>query len=376
MSRIDDLIAELCPEGVGYRPLDELCTILNGHAFKSQFFNSSGAGIPLVRIRDVNTGVAGVFYSGEYEDRYLVNNGDILIGMDGDFRVNRWSHGPGLLNQRVCRLQDFSMNVDSDFIYYYVQRELDRIHAGIQASTVKHLSSGDLKRARIPVPPLEVQREIVRILDQFTQLEAEMEAELEAELEARRRQYEHYRHYALSFSADVPRTTIGQLVEKISSGRNNLRVENGAYPVFGSTGVIGSTDQPIYTRDAILVARVGANAGRINTVSGEYDVSDNTLIMWPALAWNLRFAFHQLTDMNLNQYAVGGGQPLVTGRLLKNLDVAVPSLDEQKKIASNLDTFDTLVNDLSFGLRAELSARRKQYEYYRDRLLTFKEAAA
>lgn len=79
--------------------------------------------------------------------------------------------------------------------------------------------------------------------------------------------------------------------------------------------------------------------------------------------------------MRLNQYAVGGGQPLVTGKLIKALKVALPDVDEQRRIAGVLDKFDALVNDISIGLPAELAARRKQYDYYRDRLLTFKEAA-
>lgn len=199
MSRIDKLIKELCPEGVKFRPLSELCVVFSGHAFKSSLFNTEGVGLPLIRIRDVNTGFSGTYYSGEYDARYVVCNDDILIGMDGDFRVVRWSHGKALLNQRVCRLQSFAEDMEPKFMYYFIQDELDRIHSGLQASTVKHLSSGDLGRSRIPVPPLEVQREIVRVLDQFTQLKAE----LEAELAVRQKQYEYYRNRLLTFEESV-----------------------------------------------------------------------------------------------------------------------------------------------------------------------------
>jgi len=82
-----------------------------------------------------------------------------------------------------------------------------------------------------------------------------------------------------------------------------------------------------------------------------------------------------MTHMNLNQYAIGGGQPLITGGLLKKLPICLPSIEEQTRIATILDKFDALVNDLSTGLPAEIAARRQQYEYYRDRLLTFREAA-
>ena len=169
--------------------------------------------------------------------------------------------------------------------------------------------------------------------------------------------------------------TLGEITHSIASGRNKARHESGKFPVYGSTGSIGYTDQAACSGEALLVARVGANAGMVNGVNGEFDVSDNTLIVRPIEGWNIRFAFHQLTHMNLNQYAVGGGQPLVTGRVLKGLRVALPLPEEQQRIASILDKFDTLVNDLSNGLPAELKARRQQYEHYRDRLLTFREAA-
>ena len=168
---------------------------------------------------------------------------------------------------------------------------------------------------------------------------------------------------------------MGEITTSIASGRNKARSTEGAIPVYGSTGLLGFTDQAAYSGDVLLIARVGANAGLVNAVSGDFDVSDNTLVVRPVEAWNIRFAFHQLTHMNLNQYAVGGGQPLVTGGLLKGLKVPLPPLHKQARIVAILDQFDALVNDLSSGLPAEIKARRQQYEHYRDRLLTFREAA-
>jgi type I restriction enzyme, S subunit len=226
---------------------------------------------------------------------------------------------------------------------------------------------------RIPVPPLEVQREIVRILDNFT----ELEMVLEAELDARRQQYNYYRDLLLSpAGAELQSVPLNQLVANVSSGRNKSRSDGGDVPVFGSTGLIGYTGLANYSGDSLLVARVGANAGLVNAVSGEYDVSDNTIIIIPKENWDIRFAFHQLVHKNINQFARGGGQPLITGAQLKSLVVWLPPIEKQRKIAAVLDKFDALVNDLSIGLPAELAARRKQYEYYRDKLLTFEEAHA
>mgnify|MGYP003608288477 CR=1 FL=1 len=164
-------------------------------------------------------------------------------------------------------------------------------------------------------------------------------------------------------------------IAQISSGRNKEKYSVGEYPVYGSTGIIGYTDNCVYNGIKILVARVGANCGYVYQVEGDYDVSDNTLILTLSDKINYRYAFHLLTNMRLNQFAKGGGQPLVTAGQLKEFSIPLPSKAEQERIVSILDKFDTLTTDLTTGLPAEIAARQKQYEYYRDKLLSFKEIA-
>jgi type I restriction enzyme S subunit len=155
-----------------------------------------------------------------------------------------------------------------------------------------------------------------------------------------------------------------------------MRIDNGVYPVYGSTGIIGYSDSYEYDKDYILVARVGANCGFVHKASGKYNVSDNTLIIKLKKDCDKQFFYYLLVSMNLNIYAVGGGQPLITAGKLKELTIPIPPLEEQERIAAILDRFDTLTSDITSGLPAEIEARRKQYEYYRDKLLTFKEKAA
>lgn len=225
----------------------------------------------------------------------------------------------------------------------------------------------------IPLPPLAVQQEIVRILDSFTELTAELNEKLTAELTARRKQYEHYRDELLTFGAEVPIFKLSDCVLKVSSGSNKSKSSSGKYPVYGSTGVIAYTDKYQYCEACILVARVGANAGYVHIASGKYDVSDNTLIVQPKEQVDLKYLYYVLQKMNLNTLAVGGGQPLITGGKLKELKIQIPSRKIQDKIVVFLDRFDAICNDLTVGLPAEIEARQKQYEYYRDKLLTFKE---
>ena len=148
---------------------------------------------------------------------------------------------------------------------------------------------------------------------------------------------------------------------------------DGKYPVYGSTGIISSTDTPVYHKENILIARVGANAGFVHLANRDYDVSDNTLIVDLKDNISLKYVYYQLSSMNLHQYAKGGGQPLVTAGQMKKLLIPVPTFKEQIRIVEILDKFEAIATSISHGIPAEIEARQKQYEYYRDKLLSFKE---
>ena len=376
MTRVHDLIKHLAPNGVEFKTLGELCKVFNGYAFKSDLFNSEGEGVAVVRIRDVNSGFTNTYYSGDFDPKWLVQNGDILIGMDGDFRANRWKHGRALLNQRVCRLQDFDNSIVPGYLFYQVQGELDRIHESIPGSTVKHLSSRDLERSRIPVPPLEAQAEIVRILDQFTDLEAE----LEAELEARRRQFLYYRGLLLGFSSESwGESSIGDLFE-LRAGKfiptSEIALDRDAnhrIPCFGGGGLRGYVSHANQNGEHVLIGRQGALSGNVKRANGEFYATEHAVVVTPRVEADMRWAFHLLAEMNLNQYASKSAQPGLAVSTLNELRVLVPTIDRQREIGAHLDTFDALVSDITVSLAAELAARRKQYQYYRDSLLTFKE---
>lgn len=137
---------------------------------------------------------------------------------------------------------------------------------------------------------------------------------------------------------------LGNLSNSISSGRNKHRDAHGQYPVFGSTGIIGYSSTYEYEGPVILVARVGANAGTLNFASGQYDVSDNTLIITiKQNVYDYNFAYNQLTHYKLNKLVFGSGQPLITSKQLKNIRIPVPPLAEQRKIAEVLGVWDEAI---------------------------------
>lgn len=145
--------------------LNDICSVLNGYAFKSSGFTNKKTGMPLIRIRDVQHSTVETYYSGDYPSEYIVNVGDILVGMDGDFNCKKWKNIPALLNQRVCKIEVISKYYINDFLYYSLPPYLTEINLWTSAVTVKHLSSFAIQEIPLPLPPLNEQKRIVAKLD-------------------------------------------------------------------------------------------------------------------------------------------------------------------------------------------------------------------
>jgi type I restriction enzyme, S subunit len=184
--------------------LGEVTEIVNGAAFESRFFNADGVGLPLVRIRDVGKQGTGTFYSGQYEGRHLLGSGDLLIGMDGDFRIAEWHGGAALLNQRVCKLVVADADrVNPRFLLHVLPAYLDAIHAHTSSVTVKHLSSKTILDLPIPLPSIDVQESLVEEIE--TQLTRMVAAEA-----ALARGVVNLNRYQAAFLRDVFGLTVGR----------------------------------------------------------------------------------------------------------------------------------------------------------------------
>ncbi|RJL70168.1 restriction endonuclease subunit S [Acinetobacter radioresistens] len=145
--------------------LGGLVKITSGFAFKSSLFNSENEGMPLIRIRDVVRGYSDTFYTGEYKSDYIIENGDALIGMDGEFNLAIWNGGKALLNQRVCKIESIDHKLDQNYLIRFLPKALKLIEDKTPFVTVKHLSVKEINSIQIPLPPLEEQRRIASILD-------------------------------------------------------------------------------------------------------------------------------------------------------------------------------------------------------------------
>jgi type I restriction enzyme M protein len=148
--------------------LSELLEIQSGFPFESKLFNDNN-GFPLIRIRNIKKNYTDTFYNGEYSDDFVVKNGDLLIGMDGEFNCVLWNGNDALLNQRVCRIRSYK-NILKEYTFYMIQKKLKEIEDETNAVTVKHISVKQILNIEIPLPPLEVQQEIVNELEQYQKI--------------------------------------------------------------------------------------------------------------------------------------------------------------------------------------------------------------
>ena len=283
--------------------------------------------------------------------------------------------------------------LDTKYLYYCLQGK----QYNVPTTGIPQLTAPMVKQIEIPVPKLSIQKRIVDVLDNFEKICIDLSIGLPAEINARQKQYEFYRNQLLTFAESgksiltdrqTDRQSLIKLLQyvfgyvmiplddicnSISSGKAKTKGNVGLFPVYGSTGIIARTDDAVYKKDNILVARVGVNAGYTHIAKGEYDVSDNTLIVDVKDEYYMKYVYYLLVNENLNKYAKGGGQPLVTAGQIKKVVISMPNYSEQLRIVEILDRFQALCDDIEIGLPAEIEVRQKQYEYYRDKLLTFKE---
>ena len=220
----------------------------------------------------------------------------------------------------------------------------------------------------IPIPPLTIQKEIVKILDNFTQLEAE--------LEARKKQYEHYREALLTFGDDVEFRELRE-VGKFLRGAAITAKETTA----GKIPVVANASKPNYfhgdsnrTGETIVIAMSGAYCGLVSFWNQPIFLTDAFSIYLETTLLKAKFIYYFLkkNQKTIHSMKKGYGVPHVRVKDFESYSVPIPPLSEQKRIVAILDKFDALVNDITVGLPAEINAREKQYEYYRNQLLTFK----
>jgi type I restriction enzyme S subunit len=402
MSKIDDLIQKLCPDGVEYKTLGDVAEIVRGNGMPKADLTDNGVGAihygQIYTHYGTWTNSTISFVNREKASRLMkVNPGDLIVtntseNIEDVCKAVAWLGSTQIVTGGHATVIKHHMN-PKYLAYWFQSPSLFEQKKKLATGTkVIDVSAKQLSKIRVPVPPLAVQEEIVRVLDSFTSLEAE----LEAELEARKRQYEHYRNGLFKAAEnDVQWSTLGKISTKASSGGTPtsgrseyygggipwLRTQEVNFNSVTSTSLkitdegLANSSATWIPKHSVIVAMYGATAAKvaINEIPLTTNQACCNLQIDPDQA-EYRYVFYWIVSQYEKLKSLGeGSQSNLNAGKVKKFPIPIPDMEKQQRIVSILDRFDALVSDLSSGLPAEIAARRKQYEYYRDRLLTFKE---
>lgn len=413
MSRLAELIEELCPDGVEYRALGDVGVFVRGGGLQKADFVE--AGMPCVHYGQIHTrfGISTTMAVSSVSEAQFAR----LKHADyGDLLIATTSEDDEAVGKATAWLGEGEVAISGDMFYYRHNLEPKYVSYFFASSSfqeqkrpyltgakVRRIADKGLSRIQIPVPPLEVQREIVRILDQFTTLEAE----LEAELEARRTQYEHYRNHLLSYESlatrgPVEMVKLGDVVEmRRGSGMPKTSFVSSGIPalhyghIFTKYSVSTSVAAAYVSRDDanklatvmpgdLVLANTSENLDDVGKAvvwkGGEAAVAGGHATVISSELLDMAFLSHYVRSSHFSKskrkFAQGTKVIELSAVNLAKIPMVLPELSEQRRIADLLDRFDVIVNDISSGLPAEIAARRAQYEHYRDRLLSFPEKQA
>ena len=426
MSKLQELIQRLCPDGVEYKPLGEVGTFTRGNGLQKKDFTESGVGC--IHYGQIYTYYGTVAYetksfvSSELSKKLLkVNPGDLVIACTSE-NVEDVGKAVAWLGKSEIVTGGHSVvfrhTLNPKYVAYFFQTQMffSQKKRFAYGAKVIDIRTNDLARIVIPVPPVEVQEEIVKILDRF----ADYAAELQAELQARKQQYEYYRNLLLTFnpSACGCGTDDDQQIGVTAWGGDSYKIHwkklgdimdicRGASPrpirnfltssengipwikigdVSPNSKYIISTAQFI-THEGVAKSRLlkkgdfilsnSMSFGRPYILNIDGCIHDG----WVALSnyqpsFNADFLYHLLKSDFIQKYwqkkaGQGGAVSNLNSEIIASTLIPIPPLEVQERIVAILDRFETLVNDLNEGLPREIELRRKQYEHYRDRLLAF-----
>ena len=385
MSKLQELIRELCPDGVEYKRIQEVAEVGTGSCNGNEA--EEGGAYPFF-VRSQNIKSKNDF---QYDEEAIIIPGEGGIG-----DIFHYVNGKYALHQRVYRIHFINESINVKFIYYYMRSNFKSfILKKAVSATVTSIRKPMIEQFEIPVPPLSVQEEIVRILDHFTNLAAE----LQAELQARKEQYEYYRNKLLAFDktgkgtqnvtwmkmSEIASFTYGYTDKALKDGDTRfIRItdimDNGCLTSEGKMYINLSQASCKYLlkKGDLLMARTGATFGKTLYFNEDYNAVYASFLIKIQLNKNIisnkyywHFSKSKYYWLQANKLASKGSQPQFNANVLSQIEVPIPPLSEQQRIVSILDKFEALVNDLTEGLPVEIAAVQEQYEYYRNKLLSF-----
>ena len=408
MSELDKLLRELCPDGVEYKKLGEIATISRGGNFQKKDFLTEG--VPCIHYGQIYTKY-GLFTDKTFtfiseecaKKQKRAQPNDIVMAVTSEniedvCKCLAWLGDEPVAVSGHSAIIHHDQNAKYLVYYFHSQMFFAQKRKLAHGTKVIEVTPDALVDITLPIPPAEIQCEIVRILDNFTNLTAE----LTAELTARKMQYSYYRDNLLSFNMPVSKKKIGEITRVFSAARvhKNEWTQEGV-PFYRSSDVISKFNGVENSRGKAYISfdlykRLSAKSGKImkddilitggGTIGIPYVVPSDEpiyvkdadlLCIQKSKEFNSRFLYHYFLSTEFRKYLENITHNATIAHYtisqIENTPVPLPLLDVQNRIVNVLDNFEKICSDLNIGLPAEIEARQKQYEYYRDKLLTFAE---
>ena len=387
MSKIDELIQDLCPNGVSFRPIGEVVlpkTNIKWREVASQSFKY----IDLTSVdrfsHAINETQAIDSTSAPSRAQQIVRNGDVIFGTTRPtlmrFTSIDTTYDGQVCSTGFCVLRPDTNMIMTNFLFHLIGSAdfmsfVERVQKGASYPSISDL---EIKTYQIPIPPIEIQKEIVNILDKFTRLEAE----LSAELDARRIQYEYYQRQIFKADPKSRMMKLNKVCNKITTGKLNANAkdQDGLYPFFTCDAMPYKINTYAFDEEAILISGNGSQVGHINYYKGKFNAYQRTYVLsefTDEIDVNyLLLYLNAYLRQYIHKHSKKGSVPYITLPMLQNFEIPLPNKVDQARIAKALGAFDKLMNDPAEGISAEIAARREQYEYYRTKLLTFQELGA
>lgn len=369
-NKLEELIEKLCPNGVEYKELGLYCKILKGKQLNKEKLLESG------KYPAYNGGIIHSGFTNDYnvkENTTIISQGGASAGFVQFIKTKFWA------NAHCYYLEPDTNILNNKYIYYFVKQNQNKLMKCQYGAGIPALKSNEIFNLLVPLPPLEIQEEIVRILDKFTEQTIKLTTELTTELTLRKQQYKHYRDKLLNKAKNIKMVTLDMISENYDSQRKPITSgnrEKGNIPYYGASGIVDYINDYIFDGDYLLISEDGANLlTRVTpiafSISGKAWVNNHAHVLKFSENITRKYVETYLNSIDLKLYITGAAQPKLNKKNLNSIKIPLPPLEEQKRIVEILDRFDKMINDIKEGLLAEIEMRQKQYEYYRDKLLNF-----
>ncbi len=358
-----------CP--VEWKELGEVCEVKAGKNINKTFIQNNLGNFPVINSGKEPLGYINIFNT--QNDPIGITSRGAGVGYvswnEGKYFRGNLNYSATVQNEEVLLPR---------FLYFYLKNSSKEIENLCTFDGIPALNKSALEGLLIPIPPLEIQEKIVQILDEMT----EYVTELTSELTSRKKQYSFYRDKLLSFEAEVYQVEwkrLGEVAENLDNLRKPVAKgerSSGIYPYYGASGIVDYVDSFIFDGDYLLISEDGANLVVRKTpiafsISGKTWVNNHAHVLKFDNMINQKFVNYYLNNHDLSPYISGAAQPKLNQQNLNNIRIPYPPLEIQSRIVQVLDNFDTVCHDLNIGLPKEIELRQKQYEYFRDKLLTF-----